>query len=275
MKKLLLAFMFLLQFIPLFADKILSKMDVSSGDWVLIGVPVHNYRLLPVQEEMGTFICKDNDFIKKIQKEWDLEYTNEDKCDYHYTLKFYKDRKLMKTLKLNLYCGYITDDGISYSFNPELFDKFKSVAKPVPWSRISFKDFGVMKKALTVLDNSPDVYWYEDVNPYQYDGFFMMGVNNIPWDADLDSLYVDVKKMVEQKTGSNNFYLTQSHYELKGDNLFIRYLVNCDEEYYKKTNAEKTPGRITGWKPHFEKGDSVRVVAIGVNESKYRKLMGF
>lgn len=275
MKKLLLAFICLLQFMPLFADKILSKMDISEGKWVLIGVPVHNYRLMPVQEELGTFICEDHDFIKKIQKEWDLEYTDEDKCDYHYTLKFYKDHKLMKTLKLNLYCGYITDDGISYSFNPELFSKFKSIAKPVPWSRISFKDFGVMKKAINVLDNSPEIYWYEDVNPYQYDGFFMTGINNIPWDANLDSLYVDVRKMIETKTGNNNFYLVQSNYELNGDYLFVRYLVHCDEEYYKKTNAEKIPGRITGWKSHFEKGDSVRVVAIGLNESKYKKLMGF
>ena len=41
-------------------------MDFSSGDWALVGVPVHNYRMMPIQEELGTFVTKD---VKPISRD--------------------------------------------------------------------------------------------------------------------------------------------------------------------------------------------------------------
>ncbi|MFN0203571.1 MAG: hypothetical protein ACKVTZ_18740 [Bacteroidia bacterium] len=256
-----------------YADRILEDLNLNSGEWVVIGVPLHNYKALPVQQEMGTFICKEMKFIQKIQKEWDFEFEGENKCDYHYTLKFYRNRELVRTLKLNLYCGSITDDGLSYNFDPRFFEAFKSVSKPVSWSRISFKDYDLAKRAVNVLNNANDIYWYEDVKPYQYEGFFAISMKNVPWETDLDSLKIEVKKDLIRKTGRSDFYLMQSFYTMDEDVLNVRYYVNCNESFSQ--TAQQYPNRVTLWRSHLQEGDSIRVVAIGVNEDKYRKLMGF
>ena len=255
----------------LHADRILSEMDFNNGNWVMVGVPLHNYQLLPVQQEMGTFICKDVAFMQGIQKTWDFEYTAEDKCDYHYTLKFYRDKELVQTITLNLHCGYVTSDGLSYSFDPALFNKFKAVSKPVDWSRISFQDEEVLKKAISKLNKANDIYWYEDVRPYQFTGYVMMGLNNIPWDANQDSLRQTVEATLKKEVGNNDFYVFQKGYEMRGDLIYVSYEINCSEQIAKK--IAKNTAVVTSWKPHLPKGETIRVVAIGLNEERYNRLM--
>lgn len=272
MKKIVSILLLLLQISALKADKILNNLDFSSGEWVMVGVPIHNYQFLPIQQEMGTFICKDVNFMKSIQKSWDFEYTNEDKCDYHYTIKLYKNKELVETMTLNLHCGYITYDGLSYTFDPVLFNQFKSVAKPVDWSRINFENDEMLKKAVLTLSKTSDVYWYEDVKQYQYKGFVNMAYSNLPWDINQDSMYNTVVASVKEKLGNSDFYLQQKGYTVNGDLLYMSYILNCDEANAKK--LAKQANVITKWKAHIEKGEVIHVVAIGVNESKYKKIMG-
>ncbi len=252
------------------AKLILSDLDLNSGDWVVIGVPVHNYKALPVQEELGTFIMKDLDLMKSIQKSWDLELTFEDKCDYHYALKFYQNAQLVRTVKLNLHCGYLTYDGLSYDFDPSRFGEFRKAAKAIDWSRISFADLGLLKLAIRTLDDKPNVFWYDDVYPYTYSGYFMVGVNNLPWNASLDSLDKEIYQNIRETTQADNFYLKKYFHVVRGDKLFVRYLVNCEEPFAR---SYPTEDQYLRWRSHLQGTDSVRVVAIGVNRSRYQRIM--
>lgn len=272
MKKLFFVLSIFFSFNQLLADRVFDELDFSSGEWVMVGVPLHNYQLLPIQQELGTFICKDIAFMKEIQQSWDFEYTNEDNCDYHYTLKFYRDKEAMRTYTLNLHCGYITVDGLSYSFDPKLFDRVKTRAKAVDWSRINFNDEKILRKAINTLDKAPDVYWYEDVKPLQYTGFFMLGVRGLSWDTDMDSLQRVTAALISNRSGQTPFYLKENFYSIDGDMMYVSYQVNCNEDMIK--HIQKVPSAITNWRPHVNKGDTIRVVAIGVNETRYHKLMG-
>ena len=116
---------------------------------------------------------------------------------------------LAKTLSLNLYCGYITVDGLSYKFDPNNFSYFANQAEKVSWSRISFQDLDLLKTAIATLDKAPDVYWYEDVEQYNYPGFCMINVNGLHWDTDLDSLYQVVQNKIVEKTRLQGFLLAK------------------------------------------------------------------
>ena len=252
------------------AKQILSDLNFGSGKWVVIGVPVHNYKSLPVQEELGTFIMKDLNLMKSIQKSWDLDLTFEDKCDYHYALKFYQNSQLIRTVKLNLHCGYLTFDGLSYDFDPARFGEFKQSATAIDWSRISFGDLDLLKLAIRTLDDKPNVFWYEDVYPYTYSGYFMIGVNNLPWNASLDSLDQEVYQGIRLTTNQDNFYLKKYFHVVRGDKLFVRYLVNCEEQFAQTFPVEN---QYLKWRSHLQGTDSVRVVAIGINQSRYQRIM--
>jgi hypothetical protein len=255
---------------PVSAIPVLNGLGFDSGDWAIIGVPVHNYQALPVQRDLGTFITRDMGLMKKIQKDWDLESTFEDKCDYHYALKFYRNGELMRTVKLNLHCGYLTWDGMSYEFNPVRFEEFRTAARPIDWSRISFADLSLVKQAIHALDTDPNVYWYDDVYPYTYPGYFMLAVNNLPWNANLDSLDVAVKKNLVGEIASNNFYLKKYFHVVRNDKLYVRYMVNCESQIANRVSPQM---RYLKWRSHLQEADSVRIVAIGINQGRYQKLM--
>ncbi|MEM9937060.1 MAG: hypothetical protein AAF824_25750, partial [Bacteroidota bacterium] len=214
---------------PVKARQIISDLDFSKGDWALIGIPLHNYRNVPIQSELRTFISKDTRFFRELQRSWDFEMTFEDKCDYHYALKFYQNGELVKTLKLNLLCGYVNIDGLAFTFDPNEFTKFKYRAENVDWSRISFGDHANLKKAISILDKSKDVYWYDEVRQFKYQGFFMVSINKLPWSSDRDSLYSKVKDILAYQTRGGDFFLQEYFHEITGDYLNVRYLVNCDE----------------------------------------------
>lgn len=268
---LLISFSLLLYALSSHGKAVLQDLKLDQGDWVIIGIPVHNYRAVPVQKDLGTFITKDKNLMKTIQQGWDLDLTFEDKCDYHYALKFYCDDQLIRTVKLNLYCGYLTSDGMSYEFAPQRFDEFKQHAKPIDWSRISFADLSLLKRAVETLENKPDVYWYEDVQPYKYSGFFMLAVNGLPWNADVDSLDRVMKQNLAGEIKDDDFYLKKYFHVIRGDKLYVRYMVNCDPFLAQRVAPEN---RYLPWRSHLEQTDSVRIVAIGLNQERYRKIMG-
>ena len=249
---------------------ILQDLNFSQGDWVIIGIPVHNYRALPVQTDLGTFISKDKNLMKRVQQSWDLDPTFEDKCDYHYAIKFYLDDQLIRTIKLNLYCGYLTWDGLSYEFDPNKFDEFKSNATPIDWSRISFADLNLLKQAIQTLDGKPDVYWYDDVNPYRYSGYFMLAVNGLPWNTNIDSLDQAIHYRISGQIQNEDFYLKKYFHVVRGDKLFVRYMVSCDPFLAQRVAPED---RYLPWRSHLEQTDSVRIVAIGLNQERYKKIM--
>ena len=103
-------------------------------------------------------------------------------------------------------------------------------------------------------------------------GFFMMTLRGLAWDTDMDSLYTATRNMIIIKTGKNDFYLKENFYTVRDDFMYVSYQVNCNEDLAK--NIQKIPTAVTDWRPHVNRGDTIRVVAIGVNETRYYKLMG-
>ncbi|MEO1448818.1 MAG: hypothetical protein AAFV07_04780, partial [Bacteroidota bacterium] len=226
----LLILFWLFNGVSLAAYPLLDGFDFSSGEWAMIGVPLHNYRMLPIIEETGSFISKDTGLMDELQNAWsNLDMTFDDKCDYHYALKFYHNGELVRTLRANLYCGYISYDGLSYELDVAEFEAFARDAKSVSWSRISFGDLGLLKDAIGTLKKAKGVYWYEDVLPYTYPGFCMLNVNGLPWNADLDSLHQEVQQFVESESRSSDFYLKEYFHIIRGDHIFVRYVINCEE----------------------------------------------
>ena len=260
---------FILQ--SIYAEKIIGDLDFESGNWALVGVPLHNYKKLPIQEELSTFISHDVELMKKMQSEWDLEMTFEDKCDYHYSLKFYQNRHLVRTVTLNLHCGYATYKGLSYAFDPQEFDLLKDHAKSVSWSRISFSDLQLMKQAIQKLNRTQEVYWYEDVQQYTYPGFIMFTVNKLPWNSNMDSLQLAVEEKIQQLTGSGAFYLQKYYHLVKGDLLEVRYILNCDEMLARKLSDYDSS--ILAWRSHLHNQERVSILAIGIDEKRYWKIM--
>lgn len=253
----------------IYAKKVFGDLDFTQGEWALIGVPLHNYQSMPIQKELGTFISKDVSFMQRVQQRWDLVRTFEDKCDYHYALKFYKDGKLIETVKLNLHCGYLTHNNFSYTFDPTEFDLFKKHSNSIGWSRISFADLDLLKTAIQKLDATQDIYWYQDVEQYLYSGYFMVSVNGLPWSTNMDSLNATLQTQISQQTGGQPFYLKKYYHVFRSDYLYVRYIVNCDASLPKQVQLNQT----LSWRSHLAGTDSVRIVAIGVDEKKYWEIM--
>ncbi|MEO0473225.1 MAG: hypothetical protein AAF206_26660, partial [Bacteroidota bacterium] len=220
----------LCSFTSLKAERVLQGFDFETGDWVMIGVPLHNYQKLPMQEDLRTFITRDRQFLTEIKNAWDLERTFADKCDYHYALKLYKSGILIKTINVNLYCGYLTIGGTSYAFDPTEFDRFTNHGNPISWSRISFGDITKLKSAINKLEAAPNVYWYEDVEQYKYEGYFMLQFNGLPWNTDRDSLMQVVGSKIQQVSGTSAFHLQKYFYIVRGAKVSVSYLVNCDPD---------------------------------------------
>ncbi|RMG54958.1 MAG: hypothetical protein D6722_28420 [Bacteroidetes bacterium] len=271
MRKAWLIALMCLSFQPLTlsAEHVLGGLNFHTGNWTMVGVPVHNYRMLPVQQDLGTFISQDRQLMTQLQQSWDLEPTYEDNCDYHYTLKFYQDGILRQTMSLNLYCGYITHEGLSYRFSSDEFERLRISAQPAKWSRITFGDMGVLKRAIEVLEDAPGVYWYDDVQQYRFSGYCMLNVTGLPWNTDVDSLRHVVANRVRMFTGRDDFYLQEYFRIIRGDELQVRYTLNCEQDL-----AHLLTGRTyMNWRSHLANQDSVRIVAIGIDEQAYRRLM--
>ncbi|MDP5170875.1 MAG: hypothetical protein NWR72_11570 [Bacteroidia bacterium] len=257
---------------PVAAEQVLGGHDFSSGKWALVGVPVHNYQMLPIQQDLGTFVTEDLSLLHTLQKRWDFDMTFDDKCDYHYALKLYHDGELIETLDLNLYCGYITRDGFSYSFPVGEFDLLRDRAKSIPWSRIRFQDPETLKRAIVTLDNTKDVYWYEDVQKFLFPGYFMITLDNLHWNTDRDSLHEVVSQYLFDLSQNDGFYLEEYYYLITDGAMTVKYIVNCSETLATVLNDENSA--YFRWRSHFQDHNGmISILAIGVDERRYQVLM--
>lgn len=268
---LVLSILFLTPFSHLQAKKVLAGLDFEQGDWAIIGVPLHNYKALPIQKELGTFITRNKDFMKSIKAAWDFPLTLSNDCDHHYALKFYKNGTLMRTLDMNLHCGYVSLNGLSYSINPDEFEKFRKHARPIPWSRITFSDPATLKSAIKVLESQKNVFWYEDVSPYKFTGYFMLNLDKMPWNINTDSLMTVVREKIVEKSGTQNFYLKEYFRYTHDQVMDIRYLVNCEPGLA----TQLTKYQYLPWRAHIpNKFAEIHILALGIDEKSFRKLMG-
>lgn len=254
------------------AKQLLSDLDLSSGRWEMIGVSLVNYEQVAIQEQLGTFILSDPNTIREIQKKWDFEEVFEDYCEYHYALKFYRNGDLQKTLRVNLKCNYITDEAFSFQFSEKEFTEFRRYFKPIRWSRIRYSDLDKLQLAVDKLDRMPGVYWYGDVKQYDFDGEFSVAVNDLPWNANRDSVVNDITDYLRDRTGRDDFYITQKYWLLSDDfeTMSLKLNVFCDEPFYKAYNLG---GVQTTWRSHLSEASFVQIVVIGMNKEDYYQSM--
>lgn len=250
------------------AKQLLADLDLGSGRWEMVGVALTNYQPLEIQDKIGTFIMSDPMAIRQIQQKWDFEETFEDYCEYHYALKFYKNGDLQKTLRVNLKCNYITDEAYSYHFTQREFTEFQRYFKPIRWSRIRFSDLELLKTAVAQLDRMPGVYWYGDVKQYNFKGEFEVTVDELPWNVNRDSLVHELTEIMRDRTGRDDFYITQNYWLLDDawEKMSLKLNVYCDESFFKAYNMG---GVVTNWRNHLSEQSFVQIVVIGMNKEEY------
>lgn len=263
------------------AKRLLDDLDLSGGTWEMVGVKLYNHKMTPIQEELGTFVMQNVSVLKKMQSKWDFAPFFEDYCDYHYVLKFYKNKQLVKTLKVNLVCGYISEGLLSYSFDPTLFTEHRAHYGRLPWSRVYFSNLERLRFAIKKLQNTPDVYLYQDVKPFAHDGYFVVGVDGLKWNAKRDSLRSAVAQKIEALAGDKNVYIEPFVFFMnEKQELSFRFNVYCTRETAERY-AVKDPRNITAsWRSHFddlndetENDKTIMLVVVGVNEEKYRRIV--
>lgn len=254
------------------ARELLTDLDFTSGKWEMVGVSLTNYREMPIQEELGTFIVRERHVLEKFQNEWDFEEKFDDYCDYHYALKFYKNGELQKTMLVNLLCNYITANGLSFEFSDADLIKYKRYFRTVRWSRIRFSDLDLLQKSVDVLDAVPTVYWYSDYQQYNFSGEFSVTVNNLPWDANRDSVINVVSTDLSKKMGREDFYITTKYWLLSDDfeKMTLRLNVFCDESFYESYTDNNV---ITTWRNHFTEQSFIQIMVIGMSRKEYYSYM--
>lgn len=272
LKRIIILLAFAGSFLPSQGRAILDELDLSSGRWELIGVSLTNYNLQPIQLDLGTFIVKEAHVLRKMQEQWVFEEKFDDYCDYHYALKFYKDGELMQTIRVNLVCDYASVGGLSYNFSMEDFMEFRPYYRPIRWSRIRFQDFSLLQKSVDVLDEAPDVYWYGDVQQYNFEGEFSITINDLPWNANRDSMIAVVSQQIQDKMGRDDFYVTTKYWLISEDleHMTLRLNVFCNEAFYKAYAFDNV---ITRWRSHFSEQSFIQIVVIGMSQSEYFKYM--
>lgn len=259
----------------LFSVPLLNDLDFTKGNWELVAVSLLNYYPVPLQKELGTFIIRDTSTLLYFQRTWDLEPYYADYCEHHYALKFYRNRKLIKTFKLNLHCGYITTgDGIfSYKFNPQEFLKFRHAFQKIPWSLIRYKSLKSLRLALQLIQQQDNLYLYDDYTKYQYNGLFVFAVDNQPWYVNRDSLYQAVVQKIARITQSRQFHVEQYIFYLtKEMKLNFRYFIYCNYDLFQKY-AKKQQDFLIPWRSHLQhEGGELKIMVIGINEKGYWQL---
>ena len=254
------------------ARQLLSHLDFSKGKWEMIGVSLHNYALLPIQDDLGAFILNDTSVLRKIKDEWIFEEKFQDYCEYHYALKFYKDGELVETLRANLLCNYISLGGLSYEFSEESFLKYRQWFRKVKWSRIRFRDIDILQTSVYKLDGLPEVYWYGDVKQYSFDGTFIVSMDNLPWNSNRDSLVQAVSQQISRTYLRDDFYVQVYCWYMSEDleKMSIRFNVFCNEDFFRHYKGEDVLAR---WRSHFSEQNFVQIVVIGLNQEDYYEAM--
>ncbi len=247
---------------------LLGGLNFDEGEWTLVGVSLPNYDPHPLTRQFPAFRLDDKATLKTLQTLWQGRPVYEDYCDYHYVLKLYQGRQLKKTLKVNLRCGYITEGVFSYTFSPEWLTQFQASFKPVLWSRVWFQKNESLRPAVSALLEAPEVFFYEEPEPYLYGGRFILAVDSVPWYANRDSLYQAVQAQIAAAFPPNKAYV-RPYFFFLDDRFFLhfRFEVFCNYEDFQRY-AARLPVSVR-WQPHIQPGEAKRLILIGVNREKF------
>jgi hypothetical protein len=254
---------------------LLHDLEMDQGSWELVGVSIHTYNMQPEQSRFGTFILRDAEALRRMRETWAFEPIYDDHCDHHYVLKFYHNRKLVKTLRVNLTCGYVTEGLFSYRLDPRRdFYPLLARSEKLPFAVVRYKDLNVLRRAARLLEADPQVRTYQDLKPFQYDGFFHVSSGPHPWNVSRDSLRQAVETRIAQAVGSRDLWV-QPYILLmnaKGE-LIFRFEVFCNAAVGQRYTGRD---RTVHWRKHLLAADDEVVVTwLGIQKPDYAlKLYG-
>ncbi|MCS6790416.1 MAG: hypothetical protein NZ580_05505 [Bacteroidia bacterium] len=251
-------------FITLYA--LLGDLNLREGNWTLIGVSLPNYAPHPLQKQFPAFLLRDREILLQIQSLWQAYPAYEDHCDYHYVLKIYQDCHLRKTLRVNLSCGYITEGANSYRFSEEWLLKFSSAFQPAFWGQVWFREYPALRAAAEEILKSCELYSYEDLVRYRYEGKFIIGADSLaPQLADsvVQLLIRQVRRAFPE--GRVQIHSTWTFADERG-RLSVRIEFGSGETDFQQYG--KGLPIIVGWQPHLVEGEPVRVILLGDNPKR-------
>ena len=229
--------------------QILADLNFAEGQWTMIGVSTYNYHPLPIQDELGSFKLQDINVLKHMQKKWNVTPFYEDNCEYHYVLKFYNGKDLVKTLKVNLYCNYITEDVFSYRFEPEWITEMRSAYQKIQWKNVRFNNLNALRKVIDKAKKDTHTFLYHDVRPYLHDGFFIASSPNLDWNINRDSVIKAMENKIAERTGTKDFHLVAYLFYINDEwKISFRYVIYCNENVAKKY---KSADVTADWRHHF------------------------
>lgn len=265
--------------LPAPAKQLLKDLNFNEGDWHMVGVSLTNYKRMPLQEELKTFILDNEGVMRKIQREWDFQPMYNDWCDWHYAIKFYKNKRLVKTLKINLHCRYITMGVLSFKFEPELLARHKSYYRKIDWATISYDDIETLREDIRMIKPKERMFFYGDVKKYLYDGYFVVGVDDLDLLVERDSVQTDLTRRISEFLNDDNFYL-KPYIRFLDDNMEIsmRFNVYCNETTYRTYVRKVDHPKVTAhWRSHlhFKRAPDEQVYkinVIGMNKERYRRM---
>ena len=119
---------------------------------------------------------------------------------------------------------------------------------------------------------APNVYWYGDVQQYNFAGEFSITVDDLPWNANRDSVIAEVTEDIRKQMGREDFYIATKYWLISDDleHMTLRLNVYCDEELYRNYAFDNV---ITRWRSHFSEQSFIQIVVIGMSQSEYYKYM--
>jgi hypothetical protein len=280
----LLVLLALLRPTPSHAHWAFDEFDFRDGaTWELVGVSLYNTVTVPFQDEMKTWIVRDTGALNQMRSTWVFSPYYDDFCEWHYSLKLYRNQKLMKTLRINLHCNYIKDGVLSFVFRPEMLYQYKPHMERINWSSISYYNLQNLRTAAQRFNETDNLYLYDDIRPFLFDGFFVIGLDDLYWRVDRDSIQREVEASVRSCLGSDQFFVEPSFLFLSESftKLSLRYTIYCNEtEYY--TYKRKVPeNNVTaGWRDHFAflpstdpRARRVQIFVIGMTRNRYAEIM--
>ena len=260
--------------VPTQGKHLLADLNFDSGTWELVCISVYNHNPAKLQQRLGTFVIQNKRVLKEMQQTWNFGGMYDDHCDYHFVIKLYRDKALMKTLRANVVCNYISEGVFSYEFNPELLLAHETHHQKLPWSLVRYKSLQNLRQALPFLEEAPQVYIYQDIQPYLHDGYFIASSPDMPWNVNRDSVLQSLKRDLQTKLGHDRIYVVPYIFFMDDkERISLRFIVYCSEADARKWGTRNVQA---SWRSHTDfrdPDDLLELVVIGVDDKNYFKIV--
>ena len=251
------------------AERILADLDFSQGEWTLAGLASEEHEIFASDEFMGPFVSTSSGLLMELQTSWDLPMVFFDSYSHHYELSLYENGQLRRKLLLNLIDQYVLIDGLSYELSASALHLLRSDTNPVKTGTVGFKDLVSLQEALDKTSLQENVFWYEDIHPYKFDGYLFIQKAGIPLLKDEDEVMRAIQQSLNTSIGEGKYYLKEYFTTTHGKKKHMRFFVYCNAE------ADELPieGKYIRWRSHFVDTDKIKLTILGKDQEGLEALL--